>query len=254
MVAEVPTAIRGSLIGTFVGAIPAAGSAVAVAVAYALEKRLSPRPETFGTGIPKGVVAPESANNACVGGALIPMMTLGIPGDSITAVLIGVLLLHGLRPGPGLFENQPELVATIYAALFVAIILTGLVAGLSGLRVFNRVLALPRRLLLTGVLLLCLLGAFAVRNSTLDVWVAIAFGAVGFDFLKMLIPVLPLAFGVVLGPILEENLRRTLMIHTDWLVFFERPISLVLVLISFAVLFGPIAVRLTRMALGKSGR
>ena len=239
MVSEIPTALRGSGIGAFVGAIPAAGSAVAVALAYSIEKRLSKNPERFGTGTPRGVVAPEAANNACVGGSLIPMMTLGIPGDSITAVLIGVLLLHGLRPGPGLFENQPELIVTIYAAIFIAIILTGILAATVGLPLFRRVLGLPQRVLLTGVLLLCLLGAFAVRNSIFDVWLAVFFGGVGFLFMRLGIPVLPLAFGAILGPILEENLRRTLLIHRDWMVFIERPISLTLIVVSFAVLLGP---------------
>lgn len=236
---EAPAALRSSSIGAFVGAIPAAGSAVAVAVAYSLEKRLSRSPEKFGTGLPRGVVAPEAANNACVGGALIPMMTLGIPGDSITAVLIGVLLLHGLRPGPGLFESQPDFVSTIYVALLFSIILTAIIAGTIGIRVYNRVLMLPRRILFTGVILLCLLGAFAVRNSFFDVWVAILSGGLGYVLVRLGVPILPLAFGVVLGPVLEENLRRTLMIHKDWSVFFERPISLTLIVIALAVLFGP---------------
>ena len=239
LVSEIPTALRGSVIGSFVGAIPAAGSAVAVSVAYALEKRLSKKPAAFGTGIPRGVVAPEAANNACVGGALIPMMTLGIPGDSITAVLIGALLLHGLRPGPGLFNSQPEFVATVYAALFIAIVMTGIVAGTLGLRMFNKVLLIPRRYMLTGVIVLCLLGSFSVRNSDLDVWVAVISGIAGYGLIRIGVPVLPLAFGVVLGPILEENLRRTLMIHGDWSVFLSRPISLVLVATSILVLGGP---------------
>lgn len=239
---ELPTALRGSTIGTFVGAIPAAGSAVAVALAYACEKRLSKTPEKFGTGIPRGVVAPEAANNACVGGALIPMLTLGIPGDSITAVLIGVLLLHGLRPGPGLFESQPDLIITIYGALFVAIILTAIVAAAIGIPVYRKILKIPQRFLTSAVLILCLLGAYAVRNAVVDVWIAIFFGAVGFAFIKLNIPVLPLAFGAVLGPLLEENLRRTLVIHGDISIFFERPISLVLVCLSFAILLVPLAV------------
>ena len=249
--AEIPTVLRGSTIGTFVGAVPAAGSAIAVALAYACEKRLSKTPELFGTGIPRGIVAPESANNACVGGALIPMMTLGIPGDSITAVLIGVLLLHGLRPGPGLFESQPDLVVTIYGALFVAIILTALVAGFIGIPVYRKILRIPQRILTAAVLILCLLGAFAVRNAMVDVWVAIFFGSVGLAFIKLGIPVLPLAFGAVLGPLFEENLRRTLVIHGDIGVFFERPISLALISLSVAVLVVPVLLaggsRLRRM-------
>lgn len=250
---EIPAMLRSSTVGAFVGAIPAAGSAVAVAVAYSLEKRISSEPDKFGTGIARGVVAPEASNNACVGGALIPMMTLGIPGDSITAVLIGVLLLHGLRPGPGLFESQPEFVSTIYVALFFAIVFTAVVAGSVGIRVYNRVLLLPRQMLFTGVILLCLLGAFAVRNSFFDVWVAIFCGGLGYSLVKLGVPILPLAFGAVLGPILEENLRRTLMIHKDWSVFFERPISLVLISIALLVLFGPVFMRLIRRVRRNSG-
>lgn len=241
--AEIPAALRSSSVGAFVGAIPAAGSAVAVAVAYAIEKHLSRTPEKFGKGIPRGVVAPEAANNACVGGSLIPMMTLGIPGDSITAVLMGVLLLHGLRPGPGLFESQPEFVATIYIALLFAIAMTAVVAATIGLRIYNRVLLLPRRILFTAVILLCLLGAFAVRNSFFDVWVALLSGGAGYALVRLGVPILPLAFGVILGPILEENLRRTLMIHKDWTVFFERPISLTLVVVALAVLFVPVVMK-----------
>lgn len=251
---EGPAALRSSSVGAFVGAIPAAGSAVAVAVAYSIEKRLSRNPEKFGTGLPRGVVAPEAANNACVGGALIPMMTLGIPGDSITAVLIGVLLLHGLRPGPMLFENQPEFVLTIYVALMFAIILTAIVAGTVGIRVYNRVLQLPRRMLFTGVIVLCVLGSFAVRNSFFDVWVAVLSGGLGYALVRLGVPILPIAFGVVLGPILEENLRRTLMIHKDWSVFFERPISLTLIVIALAVLFGPALNSLIRRMTRRPGR
>jgi len=244
LLAEVPATLRSSAIGAFVGAIPAAGSAVAVAVAYSFEKRLSRNPEKFGTGLPRGVVAPEAANNACVGGSMIPMMTLGIPGDSITAVLMGVLLLHGLRPGPGLFESQPEFVSTIYIALLLAIIVTAVVAATAGLRIYNRVLLLPRRVLFTAVMLLCLLGAFSVRNSLFDVWVALLSGGAGYALVRLGVPILPLAFGVVLGPILEENLRRTLMIHRDWTVFIERPISLAMLLIALLVLLAPLLTNL----------
>jgi putative tricarboxylic transport membrane protein len=239
-----PTTLRGSLVGAIIGAIPAAGSAVAVAIVYAQEKRLARDPEAFGTGTPRGVVAPESANNACVGGALIPMMTLGIPGDAITAVLIGVLLLHGLRPGPGLFESQPEFFATVYLALLIAIILTAIIVISFGIRVFGHLLRLPRHSLFTGIILLCVVGAYAVRNSFFDVYVMLFFAALGYVFRRLEIPVVPVAFGVVLGPILEDNVRRTLIVHRHWLVFFERPISLAMILISFAAIVLPIIVDL----------
>jgi putative tricarboxylic transport membrane protein len=234
-----PMSVRGGLVGALVGAIPAAGSAIGVAIAYAQEKRLSKTPERYGTGIPEGVVAPESANNACVGGALIPMMTLGIPGDSITAVLIGALLLHGLRPGPGLFASQPQFVASVYVALLIAIVLTALLVLTVGIHLFARVLRMPRNALFTGIAVLCVVGAFAVRNSPFDVYVMLFFGGVGWVLGRLGVPVVPLAFGLVLGPLLEENVRRTLIVHGDWWVFLQRPISLVMILVSIVAVVLP---------------
>jgi putative tricarboxylic transport membrane protein len=234
-----PICIRGSLIGAFVGAIPAAGSAIAVSVAYAQEKRMSKRPELFGTGIPEGIVAPESANNSCVGGALIPMITLGIPGDSMTAVLIGALLIHGLRPGPDMFLAHIDFVATVYVSLILAVIVT-LALGLYGNRYFARVLQLPRPILLTAIVLLCIIGSFAVRNSMFDVVVMLGFGVAGYAMNKVGMPTAPVIFGMVLGPLLEDNIRRSLILYGDWAVFLERPISLALVLLSVVALVYPL--------------
>jgi putative tricarboxylic transport membrane protein len=234
-----PICIRGSLIGAFVGAIPAAGSAIAVSVAYAQEKRWSKKPELFGTGIPEGIVAPESANNSCVGGALIPMITLGIPGDSMTAVLIGALLIHGLRPGPDMFLAHIGFVATVYVSLILAVIVT-LALGLYGNRYFARVLQLPRPILLTAIVLLCIIGSFAVRNSMFDVVVMLGFGVAGYAMNKVGMPTAPVIFGMVLGPLLEDNIRRSLILYGDWKVFLERPISLALVLLSVVALVYPL--------------
>lgn len=233
-----PAALRGGLIGVLVGAIPAAGSAIGVVISYAQEKRISKHPERFGTGVPEGIVSPESSNNACVGGALIPMMTLGIPGDSMTAVLIGALLIHGLRPGPALFKDRLDFVAIVYVSLFIAILLTTAI-GLLGVRVFARVLDAPRRILLTGVAILCVIGAYAVNNSTFDVVVMTVFGVVGYLMPKVGMPVAPVGFGLILGPILEENIRRSLVVNGTWWVFLQRPASLVMLLISLAALIYP---------------
>jgi len=240
-----PLGVRGSIIGAFVGAIPAAGSAIAVAVAYAQEKRMSKRSDEFGTGIPEGIVAPESANNACVGGALIPMITLGIPGDSMTAVLIGALLIHGLRPGPGMFQSHIDFVAIVYVALLFAIVVT-MTIGLLGNRYFARILQAPRALLLTGVTLLCIVGSYAVRNSLFDVVVMIGFGAVGYLMNRVGMPTAPVIFGMVLGPILEENVRRTLILYDEWTIFLQRPISLTVVLVSVITLVYPLLRSLRR--------
>lgn len=232
--------VRGSVIGTFVGAVPAAGSAIAVALSYAQEQRLSKDPETFGKGAPAGIVAPEASNNACVSGALIPMMTLGVPGDTMTAVLMGALLLHGLRPGPLLFAENPEFVGTIFGSLFFAILLT-LIFGFVAIAAIVQLLKMPRHILMVGIAVLCVFGSFAVRNTMSDVYIMIFFGALGFAMHKLNLPTAPLAFGLVLGPLLEENLRRSLIVSRgSWSVFIERPISLILVLFTVAALLYPL--------------
>jgi putative tricarboxylic transport membrane protein len=233
-----PMAVRGSVIGALVGAIPAAGSAIGVTVAYAQEKRMSDDPDRYGTGIPEGIVSPESANNACVGGALVPMMTLGIPGDSMTAVMVGALLIHGLRPGPQLFVERLDFVAIVYVALLLAILLT-LLFGLVGIRAFARILNAPKNVLMTAVAMLCVVGSYAVRNSVFDVLVMIASGAIGYLMHRVKMPVAPVVFGLILGPLLEENIRRSLIVNGDWWVFVTRPISLVLLLISIFALIYP---------------
>lgn len=231
--------LRGSLIGTFVGAIPAAGSAVAVSIAYAVEKRLSKTPERFGSGDPDGLVAPEAANSAGVGGSLIPLIALGVPGDTITAVLMGALMIHGLQPGPTLFASDPTFVSWIYAAVLLALIGT-LLFGIVALRFAVLVTRVPPRLMLVFVSVFCVVGAFAIRNDMNDVYIMAAFGLVGWVFHILNLPPTPLAFGLILGPILEENVRRSLMISRgDWLVFLERPVSLAFILFSLAVLILP---------------
>lgn len=234
-----PAALRGSLIGIVVGIIPAAGSAIGVVFSWIQEKRLSRHPERFGTGEPRGIVAPEACNNACIGGDLIPTMSLGIPGDSITAVLMGALLVQGLRPGPLLFRDHPAFVASVYVALAVAIVFTT-VLGLLGARVFARALTIPKPVLLAGITVLCVVGAYAVNNSLFDVGVMVVFGALGYAMARGGWPTVPLVFGLILGPMLEENLRRTLVVGGgDWLIYLHRPISLSLLLLSLVVALYP---------------
>lgn len=238
--------LRGGAIGTFIGAIPAAGSAIAVALTYAQEKRLSRTPEAFGKGEPAGVAAPESANSASIGGSLVPMMTLGIPGDPITAVLMGALLIHGLRPGPMLFANNPGFVAGVYVAVFLAVALT-LVIGFGFMRVVAQIMRVPRTLLFCAIALLCVVGAFAIRNSLSDVYVMLFFGVLGYVMILLRLPPAPLVFGLILGPILEENLRRTLILSRgSWTVFIERPIALTLILMSLAAILAPFVMFLWR--------
>jgi putative tricarboxylic transport membrane protein len=221
-----PSWLRGSTIGTFIGAIPAAGSAIAVAVAYALEQRFSRGSGfKFGNGETRGVAAPEAANSALTGGATIPMITLGIPGDSMSAILIGALIIHGLQPGPMMFTNNPEIIGAIYGSIMLAILLTFAV-GLICLRGIVQVMKLPTHIMMVLITLLCMVGAFAIRNSVSDLIMMLVLGGMGYLMTILRIPVAPLVFGLILGPLMEENLRRSLIISRgSWTVFVERPVS-----------------------------
>ncbi len=236
--------LRGSVIGTFIGAIPAAGSAVAVSIAYAQERRLSKTPEKFGTGHADGLVAPEAANSASVGGSLIPLIALGVPGDTITAVLMGALMVHGLTPGPLLFANDPTFVSWIYVSVFLALIAT-LVIGLGMIRAAVLVTRIPPQVMYVFIAVFCVIGAFAIRNDMNDIYVMIGFGVLGFVFSRLSLPVTPLAFGMILGPILEENLRRSLMISRgSWSIFLERPIAATLIAVCVLLVCLPLLTRL----------
>ena len=172
--------------------------------------------------------------------ALVPLMTLGIPGDTMTAVLMGALLIHGLRPGPLLFTERPEFVAGVYVALFFALLLT-VVFGWLLIRHFVRLMRTPNHILLVIIALLCVVGAFAIRNSVTDVYIMITFGVIGYVMGRLEIPVAPLAFGLILGPILEENLRRSLILSDgSWIVFVQRPIALCLLILSAGALMYPL--------------
>ena len=240
VLAKWPAMLRGSAVGTFIGAIPAAGSAVAVSIAYAQEQRFSRERHLFGSGARDGLVAPEAANSASVGGSLIPMMALGVPGDTITAVLMGALLIHGLQPGPLLFADNPGFVASVYAAVLLSLVaMMGM--GLLMIRSAIWVTRIPPQLMMLLIAIFCLIGAFAIRNDINDVYVMIASGLVGYAFHLLKLPVTPLAFGLILGPILEENLRRSLMLSDgSWSVFIERPITLTLLILSASAVLAPV--------------
>ncbi len=242
----IPTIFRSSIVGVIIGAIPAAGGSIASLVAYGQEKRFSKKKDLLGTGIPEGVAAPEASNNASTGGALIPMMTLGIPGDPMTAVLMGGLIIQGLRPGPLLFQQQMPFVSSIFISLLVSVFFMT-VLGLAGARWFSRLISTPKRFLIPTVLLFCLIGSFAINNSMFDVGVFIAAGLAGFLLRKLGFPVAPVILGLILGPMFESNLRRSLMLSQgDWTTFFSRPISLAFILVALVVLVGPPAVDLIK--------
>lgn len=235
----IPTVFRSSIIGVIIGAIPAAGGSIASLVAYGQEKRFSKKRDLLGTGIAEGVAAPEAANNASTGGALIPMMTLGIPGDPMTAVLMGGLIIQGLRPGPMLFQQQMPFVSSIFISLLLSVVfMTAL--GLLGARWFSKLISTPKRFLIPAILLFCLIGSYSINNSMFDIGVLIVSGLVGFALRKGGFPVAPVILGLILGPMFESNMRRSLMLSQgDWSTFLTRPISLAFILIAIFVLVGP---------------
>jgi len=234
---QTPNMIRSSLIGIGIGILPGIGASTSNIVSYVVAKKRSRHPEKFGTGIIDGVVASETANNACIGGAMIPLLTLGIPGDGVTAIMLGGFLVHGIQPGPMLFVTQGPLVYTIFAALIMATVLM-LVLEFYGLRIFIRLLAVPKHILLPIILVLCVVGAFGLSSRVFDVWTILLFGLIGYGFVKLKVPAAPFILGFILGPMAETNLRRGLMLSDgNFSGFVTNPISgvfLVLAVVSVA--------------------
>ncbi len=230
---------RSSLIGTWIGILPGIGSNIASMLSYSAARSSSKEPEKFGTGHEPGVVAAETANNAAVGGALIPLITLGIPGSVVDAILIGALIIHNLEPGPLLFINAPEVAYGVIAAYFVGnIIMFGLM--LVAVRHVAKVLYVPRSYLLTTILVFCVVGIFAVANSFFDVWIMLALGVLGFVMERAKMPLGPFVIGFVLAPIAEEQLRSGLMSTGGSIEpLFTRPFAAAFLAISIASLFWP---------------
>lgn len=233
------TVVRSSFIGVLIGALPAAGGSIASLVAYGQEKRFGKRKELLGTGIIEGVAAPEAANNASTGGALIPMLTLGIPGDAMTAVLMGGLIIQGLRPGPLLFQQQMPFVSSIFISLLLSVVFM-CILGLLGAPVFAKLISFPKKYLIPAILVFSLVGSYAISNSIFDIWVLIISGIVGFLFRKIGLPIAPIILGMILGPLFESNFRRALMLSGgNWATFVQRPISLAFLIVVVVVLTGP---------------
>lgn len=225
-------ALRSAAIGTGIGILPGIGGSVAGIMSYVAAKKSSKYPEKFGTGIMDGVVASETANNAVIGGALIPLLTLGIPGDGVTAMLLGAFMIHGLTPGPLLFKTNGPLVYSIFAACIVANVVM-LLLELFGMRIFVKLLSIPKYILLPAVLVLCTIGAFAANNRMFDAQTILFFGVLGYLMSKAKLPVAPFILSFILGDLVETNLRRGLQ-FTDgsFLAFFKSPIAAVFMIIA----------------------
>jgi putative tricarboxylic transport membrane protein len=232
--------VRGSLIGFFLGILPGGGTIISSFLSYALEKKLSRHPERFGKGAIEGVVGPETANNAATGGAFIPLLTLGIPSNVVMAMLLGAFMIHGLSPGPLLMKENPNLFWGVIASMYIGNFML-LILNLPLIGIWVQVLKVPYKILFPLILLFCLIGAYSVNNSVFDIYLMIFFGVFGYLMKKFEFEGAPLILAFVLGPLLEGNLRKALIISQgDFSVFFTRPISLVCLLIALLMLLSPL--------------
>ncbi|MGB5557895.1 MAG: tripartite tricarboxylate transporter permease [Paracoccaceae bacterium] len=228
--------IRCSILGTGIGAIPGTGGAIAAFLAYDHAKRFSKKPESFGKGNIEGVIAPETANNAVTGGTLIPLLSLGIPGDPATAIVLAGLMIHGITPGPALFMNHAGEVYGMYVAVVIAYIwVLGL--QLMGIRLFIHVLRIPRELLAVGVLVLCAIGAYSIRNSAFDIYAMGAIGVLAYVLVAIRVPITPIILAMVLGPTLENEFRTAMMLSEGSAdIFLSSPIVLVFFALALLVI------------------
>lgn len=204
--------LRCSALGTAIGAIPGTGGPIAAFLAYDHAKRFDDKPESFGQGELSGVLAPESANNAVTGGTMIPLLSLGIPGDPATAVILGGMILHGLAPGPSLFETNLPAIYAIYIAIAIAYLVT-LVVQIWGIRWFVKVMSVPAHLMAVVIIVMCVLGSYAIRNSIFDVYLMTIMGLIGYLLQRLRIPVAPVVLGLVLGSTLENQYRTALILN-----------------------------------------
>lgn len=229
---QISNMIRSSLIGIGIGILPGIGGSTAGLLSYTAQKNASKYPEKFGTGIIDGVIASETSNNAVIGGSLIPLLTMGIPGNTVTAIFLGGLTIHGISPGPLIFQKSGQYVYGIFLALIVANVFM-LVFERGCLKSFVKLLDIPKHLLLPIIMVCCVVGAYSSNSRIYDVWCVLAFGLMGLLFKKLKVPTTPLIIGFILGKMAEENLRRALMASAgSWMVFLTRPISLTFLVIA----------------------
>jgi putative tricarboxylic transport membrane protein len=231
--------VRGTVLGFFVGVLPGAGPTIATFMSYALEKKISKHPHEFGHGAIEGVAAPESANNAAATGAMVPMLTLGIPGSATTAIMLGGLMMWGLRPGPLLFEKNPEFVWGLIASQYIANVML-LVLSTAAIPLFVRALRVPYAILMPIIIIFCITGAYSLKNSVWDVGQMLVFGVLGYAMKKLGYSPAALTLALVLGPLAERALRQSLIISDAGLgIFFMRPIAAALTIAALAAVIVP---------------
>ncbi len=228
--------MRGSLLGFMIGIIPGSAHIISSFVSYGIERRLSKHPERFGNGAIEGVAGPESANNAAATGAFVPMLALGIPTGPVTAVMLAAIMVHGILPGPMLIQQQPDLFWGFVASMYVGNVVL-LVLNLPMVGLFVNLLRIPYAYLYPCILAFCILGCYSVSNSTMDVWIMLVMGGVGYGLRKFGFDLAPVALGLVLGPMLELSLRQSLaMSGGDYAIFVQRPISVTMLILGLILL------------------
>jgi putative tricarboxylic transport membrane protein len=238
--------LRGTVLGFVLGILPGGGAVIGSFASYALEKKLSRTPERFGKGAIEGVAGPEAANNAAAGGAFIPLMTLGIPPNVVMALLLGAFIIHGLQPGPLLMTQNPHLFWGVVASMYIGNAML-LVLNMPLIGMWVQVLKLPYRILFPLILMFCIVGVFASGNAVFDVFVMVVFGVLGYLMRKFGYEPAPLVLAFVLGPMLENNLRKSLILSQgDFMVFLERPISATCLVLAAAALLAPLMPALAR--------
>jgi putative tricarboxylic transport membrane protein len=232
--------IRGSFIGFFLGTLPGMGAIVPTFLSYALEKRCSRTPEKFGTGMIEGVAGPESCNNAASEGAFVPLLTLGIPPNGIMAMMLGALMLHGITPGPLLLTEHPEIFWGVIASMWIGNAML-LLLNLPLIGVWIKVIRIPYGILAPLIILLCIIGAYSAEGNPGDVLVLMIFGGLGYLIKKLNLDSVPLILGLILGPMLEEHFRRSLLFSKgSFTIFFNRPIALVSLILTALILISPV--------------
>ncbi|MEW5962812.1 MAG: tripartite tricarboxylate transporter permease [Pseudomonadota bacterium] len=217
--------LRSSLLGNIIGIVPGAGATIASFVSYGVECQIGRHRDEMGRGTVEGIVAPQSAATASVGGALVPLLALGIPGSGATAVILGAFMLHGVQPGPQVLATSAHIVYTIFASLLIGVVLM-CVLGYFAIRPLVRILDFPEAVVSAFVVVLCFIGALSIRGNITDLWLMIGFGVIGYVFERYSFPIAPLVLGVILGPIAEESFMNAMISYSnDWTVFFTRPLS-----------------------------
>lgn len=236
MIDSAPAILRGTILGSILGILPGGGAVIASFAAYTLEKKIARDPSRFGRGAIEGVASPESANNAAAQTSFIPLLTLGIPPNAVMALMVGAMTIHGIVPGPQVMQKQPELVWGMIASMWVGNLML-IIINLPLVGIWVRLLRVPYRLMFPSIVIFCAIGIYSINNAPVDVVLAGAFGLVGYWLIKHDFEPAPLLLGMVLGPLMEENLRRALLISRgDWSVFLTRPLSAVLMAIAASLL------------------